>query len=192
MAEEQGQGSSLRQREGGLPRWGWIGLAAAVGVVGLVWYQSRKASQATASQTPTDISAQGLDTGQYESLLALLRDIQGNASQPTGTGTMIGAPIPGPNPTTPPTGPPLTPVPVPNNPRPLRPTQQVLVKEGKNLNELLAFYGMTRQDFEAQNPGIGSTYRPYIAGRGYVQPGTPYAQTVLNLGTDRLLNVWAT
>lgn len=86
MAEEQGD-PGIGQREAGLPRWGWIGLAAAAGAVGLVWYQSHKASAATATQTtPTDTTTgQGLDTGQYETILSTLRDIQGNSSQP-GTG----------------------------------------------------------------------------------------------------------
>lgn len=107
MAEDTGS-TSLRQREAGLPRWGWITLAAAGGVLGLVWYQSHRAAQATAGQQTVDTTAQGLDTGQYESLLAILRDLQGQPSQPTPT----------PTPTSP-WNPTIT-IPTPNNPTPVQ------------------------------------------------------------------------
>lgn len=81
----------------------------------------------------------------------------------------------GPNPPTP------TPTPTPT-PDPNAGWGRTTVIDGKNLNQLLTAFGMSQGEFEAHNPGIASTYRPYIAGRGYVPAGTPGAQTVLNVG----------
>lgn len=92
------QGSGLNSKLGPLPYWAWLGMATAAGVVGIIWWRSRKnagdSSQAPQSSAATSPEASGIPTEQYESLLALLRDIQGQASTP----------IPGnPTPTPPPT-----------------------------------------------------------------------------------------
>jgi len=67
----------------GLPTWVWVALAAAGGAIFFVWRSRGKSTDTstTATQTPVDSEAQGLDVEQYESLLALLRDIQGSVSQ---------------------------------------------------------------------------------------------------------------
>jgi len=82
-------GNFLTKKMFGLPTWGWVGIAAAAGVVGFTWWKSHKAATAAATTTPTttaDTSLnQGLATEQYESILALLRDIQGQNSTSTNT-----------------------------------------------------------------------------------------------------------
>jgi len=91
------------QEKAGLPVWGWAGLAVAGGVVVLTWLRSRKSTVTPSTDTSsTQLSdAQGLATDQYETLLSLLRDLQGQNSTPIGDTT----PTPVPDP---------TPVPVPN------------------------------------------------------------------------------
>lgn len=87
MAETEnsaGSGFSLSKKLYGIPTWGWLAIAAAGGVAALVWMQSRKKAATpatTANSGPT--YADGIPTEQYESLLALLRDIQGQGSTST-------------------------------------------------------------------------------------------------------------
>jgi hypothetical protein len=100
---DTGPPTGLQHKVGGLPQWAWIGLATAAAVVGMVWWKSRSTAASTTSTTPTttaDTSGQatGLSTEQYESLLALLRDIQGNQSTPVNT---TPTPTPTPTPTAP-------------------------------------------------------------------------------------------
>ncbi len=82
-------GMGLEKKLGPLPRWAWIGLTAAAAVVGLVWWRSRKSAQPTDTTTTSSSSgeAQGLSTEQYESLLAILRDLQGKPSTEPGDTT---------------------------------------------------------------------------------------------------------
>src|SRR5258708_7498312 len=79
----QSGGSGISQKMMGLPAWAWVAIAAAGGAIFFVW-RSRSKTNADAAtsttQTPVDSTAQGLDVEQYESILALLRDIQGNVS----------------------------------------------------------------------------------------------------------------
>jgi len=63
-----------------------IALAAAGGITFFVWRQSRKDSATTSGATPpTDTDANGLGLEQYESLLAQLRDLQGEGGDDTTT-----------------------------------------------------------------------------------------------------------
>lgn len=98
MAEEQppsSGGGALQKKVMGLPTWGWIAIAGGVTVVGYLWWKSRQnaaasaASQSTTPTTGTD-STTGLATDQYEALLAQLRDLQGQNSQPSNTNVAAG------------------------------------------------------------------------------------------------------
>lgn len=85
MPPNPSAGGGLNTKLGPLPYWGWLGLVAAGAVVGMVWWRSRKSATATDAQTGaaqqlTSGSTDGLQTEQYESLLALLRDLQGQPS----------------------------------------------------------------------------------------------------------------
>lgn len=75
-------GGGLSKKMMGLPAWAWVALAAAGGAIFFVWRSKGKSADAaaTTSTTPVDSTAQGLDVEQYESILALLRDIQGTVS----------------------------------------------------------------------------------------------------------------
>lgn len=79
-------GSGLNTKLGPLPYWGWIAISAAAGIVGILWWRNRKGGQDAQAQTQPSagpqIESDGMATGQYESLLALLRDIQGQPSTP--------------------------------------------------------------------------------------------------------------
>lgn len=87
-----GGGGVLSKKLWGLPTWGWIALAAAAGIGGYVWLQSRK-SKTDASSTDTDPNAQDTDSGASvgassdldQSLLAQIRDLQGANSTATPT-----------------------------------------------------------------------------------------------------------
>ena len=82
-APSGGMTGSLSKKMMGLPTWTWVALAAAAGVVTLVWVQSRRGKAAGADTDTTSYTSQEpLDTDQYESLLGLLRDIQGGDSTP--------------------------------------------------------------------------------------------------------------
>lgn len=103
----------------GLPVWAWLGIGSVVAGVGWFLYKKHEAntaasttaaaSTANTGTASTDTSgAAGLDTNQYESLLALLQDIQGEVSTstpPAATTTTtapppvvhpVGTPVPGP------------------------------------------------------------------------------------------------
>ena len=114
-------GSGLTSKMGPLPVWGWVAIAAAGTIVGIYWWRARKSAKNAAeedgsvglSSSPSSArtvlvgggAAEGLPTEQYESLLALLRDIQGQNSTPIGDG---GGDTPDPNqpvPSTPDNGP---------------------------------------------------------------------------------------
>lgn len=77
-------GGTFSRRVGGLPVWGWVAIAVAGGVVIFMWLQHKNnsSSGAASAQTATNMTGadNGLATDQYESLLALLRDVQGEAS----------------------------------------------------------------------------------------------------------------
>jgi hypothetical protein len=86
-------GGALSKKVLGLPTWGWIAVAAAAGVVGYVWLQSRKKNAASdssgqtldnsnGSSDPNGIGAYASDTDQ--ALLAQIRDLQGAQSTAVG------------------------------------------------------------------------------------------------------------
>lgn len=77
-----GVGGFLSSKMMGLPTWAWVALAAAGGIVALVWMQNRKgsATPATTDTTRVPDDQAMVSTEQYESLLALLRDLQGGDS----------------------------------------------------------------------------------------------------------------
>ena len=78
-------GIGLQKRIGPLPAWGWIAIAAAAGIVGVVYLQyRRKASSASTSDTSgstTDSSSSSDDLGNDEAILSQIRDLQGSVSQ---------------------------------------------------------------------------------------------------------------
>lgn len=89
------EGDSILTRDfGGLPTWGWVGLAG-LGGVAVILMRRRSAEQpvATGFDQPAAL-ADGIPTEQYESLLAILHDLQGRGSTAPTT------------PTTPPSTPP--------------------------------------------------------------------------------------
>jgi len=80
----QPEGEGLSKKVAGLPTWGWIGIAAAGGVILLLWLQSRKSQAAPSTQ---DSSVPSTDqTGAIETLASQIRDLQGAGSQPTTPG----------------------------------------------------------------------------------------------------------
>jgi hypothetical protein len=82
-SERSGGGLELNQKMAGLPLWGWVGIITAGTIVFMVWRQSHAAKKAPApAAQPSTQDNQGLPTEQYESLLALLRDVQGKPSVP--------------------------------------------------------------------------------------------------------------
>lgn len=91
-------GNAMTAKMMGLPTWAWLALAAAGAIAVVVWRQSRnKAADTSTTDTPDNVDAQGLGQEQYESILALLRDIQGNMStEPGDTTTDPGPPTGGP------------------------------------------------------------------------------------------------
>lgn len=160
-------------RIGGLPTWGWVAIAAAGGVVVLLWLRSRKTAAPTTPTTDTS----GNDIASELSVLQTeIQNLQGMGSLPT-------SPPPA---GTPSSGPPLTaiqPIPGPNiPPGTMRPLGYTTVSDAKNLNELLSFYGETQQQFEQDNPWVKAFYATYIPSRGYVAQGTPGGQIVINAG----------
>lgn len=109
----------IHGRTAGIPNMVWIGGAIVIGIVGLLWYFNRQNNQAATSSTTTttDQTGQAVDTsGQFETIIAMLRDIQGNTSVPAPAPAPAVPPPPTPSPT--PTGPPvvITPMPVSSNP----------------------------------------------------------------------------
>lgn len=73
-------GTGLRSKLYGVPLWGWMGIAGAAAIVIGLWLQSRKKA-APAPTMPTDTSAfAGPDTGQWEAIMAQIRDLQGKPS----------------------------------------------------------------------------------------------------------------
>lgn len=88
MADDPtGTSNPLRQKLMGLPVWGWLVVFTALGVVGVVWMEHRKKPADTSTDTTGqgasfDATDTGLATDQYETLLAQVRDLQGELSTP--------------------------------------------------------------------------------------------------------------
>jgi hypothetical protein len=80
------QGNGFQQKLGPLPVWAWIALAAAGGVVLLLWTQSRKSNSSDTATSPVDTATLGDNTGALETLASQIRDLQGANSQPTTPG----------------------------------------------------------------------------------------------------------
>lgn len=134
MADETPSGTGMSKRILGMPMWlVVVGGAAAVSGIYFLWRKHQSSStptstSTTGSGTTTDTTGnEGLSTDQYESLLALLRDIQENQSNeespeppPSGTPTGGKPPIQGGNP---PRGP-EPPVKISPTPAPKPPTSQ--------------------------------------------------------------------
>jgi hypothetical protein len=78
-----GTGDFLKSKMLGLPTWAWLALAAAGGIVALVWMQNRKGAAPAVDNTRVPDDQAMVSTEQYESLLALLRDQQGVPSTAT-------------------------------------------------------------------------------------------------------------
>ena len=151
-------GMGLEKKLGPLPRWAWIGLTAAAAVVGLVWWRSRKSAQPTDSTATSGNSgeAEGLATEQYESLLAILRDLQGKTS---------------------------TPIPEPGDTGGDDTSSTATVEEGTWLSEFLAKYpGLTEEKLRQLNPNLRILW---ANDNGYIDakrnPG-PKVRLVINTG----------
>lgn len=89
MADEPGTGTGMNKKILGMPMWLAITGGAALVAGVYFWYRNKKSATAASSTTSTngtstsDSGNAGLDTEEYESLLAQLRDIQGEeASEP--------------------------------------------------------------------------------------------------------------
>lgn len=84
---EGGTGGGLTSKLGPLPVWGWVAIAAAGGVVLLLWLQSRKNAAAAATPAPNVI---GPDTAEVQNLQdqfgvisSQIRNLQGGGSVAT-------------------------------------------------------------------------------------------------------------
>jgi len=111
-----GGGGMLTQKMAGLPAWAWMALATAAGAIFFIWRSKSKATDTSAGTNANSgdtAAAQGLSEQQYESLLALLRDIQGSVSVEPAEPNEPGEPKEPPTP--PPAKTPTDPKPVPKS-----------------------------------------------------------------------------
>src|SRR5258708_10264259 len=77
---KQGGGSGFTKKMAGIPMWGWAAIAAAGTIVLVMWYKNKKSSAtAPTLDTSTLNQAGGIDTQQYETLLAQIRALQGES-----------------------------------------------------------------------------------------------------------------
>lgn len=81
------QGTGFSKRLGPLPYWAWIAIVTAGAVVGWVWWRSRKSEAPAATPQSTVANADGIPTEQFESIYAILRDLQGRLSTTPGDTT---------------------------------------------------------------------------------------------------------
>lgn len=118
-------GSGLTAKVGPLPTWGWIALAAAGGIVAILWLRSRGANQPSTSDT-SSVSPDSATIGNLQDQLAVIasqiRDVQGGTSTPVTT---------------------------------TQPTQTAVITEGQGLNAFLQKYHITLDQLLALNPDIG-------------------------------------
>lgn len=78
-------GGGLNAKLWGLPTWGWIAIAAAGGIGLFVWLQSRKKNSTSDTSNPSNDQQGGsgqYDSDEVQSLLAQIRDYQGQLSTP--------------------------------------------------------------------------------------------------------------
>lgn len=114
-----GGGNLLTRQFGGLPVWGWAAIAIGAGAIVLV-IRRRQSDSSTpvAPEFPIQPAsiAEGIPTEQYESLLTILRDLQGLLSRPPpSTTTPPPVTTPPPTSTTPVTKGPGTTFTIPSN-----------------------------------------------------------------------------
>lgn len=175
-------GGGLTQKVGPLPTWGWIALAAAGGIGVLLWMQNRRKNAAAVAGTAPAVDVQGADAAtvanlqdQLATVMSQIRDTQAIPLTPGPTGPAGSA-----GPVGPPgaIGPPGTPVNV--NPVQIQPVpSRTTITSGESVAPMLAFFGMTQQQFESLNPGIQQTY--------YHKPGTN--ALAFSLPGPRIVNV---
>lgn len=136
----------------GLPMWVWLIIGGSAIGIGWYIYKSRKASATTSTATPTQADTSqtndqpsGLSTDQYESLLALLRDIQGqNASEseePEPSPIQGGKPPMSPMPPVPVPAPPPAPPPSPGPSPPISTGHNIVVRPGDTMVKLAQQHG---------------------------------------------------
>jgi hypothetical protein len=63
----------------GIPMWGWTAIAAAGAIVLVMWFKNKGSKAAPTLDTSTLGQAGGIDTQQYETLLAQIRALQGES-----------------------------------------------------------------------------------------------------------------
>lgn len=170
------QGGGLTSKLGPLPVWGWVALATAGGIGFILWRRS-KANAAAATTTTGTVNVQGPDSATVQNLqdqLAVvesqIRDTQAMPLTPGPAGPV--GPAGG-------IGPPGTPGPATPVPSPAQATSRTTISSGESVAPMLAFFGMTQQQFEQLNPGIQNSY--------YHKPGT--GALAFTLPADRIVTV---
>lgn len=154
MAESE-TGTASRKAGINLPMWAWITIAGVgAGALYFVWKRKSSASTSAASNSPstaattgtsqTNDQPSGLATDQYESLLALLRDLQ---SQESNEPAPPPPPIQGGSPPKgggPPTQPPMPPPPPPVkvSPPPVAAGKTYTVKSGDTMSAIAQKAGL--------------------------------------------------
>lgn len=145
----------------GVPNYVWLLGIALVTVVGVVWWRSRHGQSAggggisaTNPNSPVDASTAGLATDQYESLLALLNDLQGRPSIPGPAGPAGPAGPPGSPGSTPAPAPAPAPTPTPTSPGPVSQPTTYSVVSGDTLSGIASRFGTTWQNLYDMNRNI--------------------------------------
>lgn len=178
MAESDAtSGGGFSRKVMGLPMWAWPAIAGGAAVIYILWRRHSKsaaaastAATATQQQPLTNDQPSGLATDQYESILALLRDIQGQeAQEPTPVDVdkppIQGGKPPVGNPGGPVKVPPPTPAPVPTpTPPPPQPKKTVTVGRWPAWNSTL--FGIAQREYGsgAQYPKIFNENQSLIVG----------------------------
>jgi hypothetical protein len=148
--------------------WAWVGVAATVAVVGIFWYRSRGKTTDTDSATTTgntDQNPQGLDLEQYETIVAMLRDIQGqNSTEPGDTPTDPLNPKPGA---------------IPGTDRPMPTTSPrgygwYHVNKGDNITTVSKKYGIPTAEFISFNGPGALKVGEWVKVRAASNPTTGY------------------
>lgn len=146
-----GAGTGLQSKMMGLPVWAWVALAAAGGITFFIWRQ-KKSSADTITPQPVVDSESLVSTEQYESLLALLRDLQGQGAGEEGDTPPTTVPTPpGKEPTAHPVG---------GSPPPLDPTLPKgtgwdFVRKGDTLAKIAARWNTTVDALKMYNSAKG-------------------------------------
>jgi hypothetical protein len=168
----------------GLPMWAWLAIGGGVAVIYVLWRRhSTSAKSVTSTPTQqqplTNDQPSGLATDQYESILALLRDIQSQeADEPDPTKQP--PPVHGGNPPSGPGGPVKVPPPIPPPPAPTptpAPKKTVTVGKWPAWNSTLS--GIAKQEYgsESQYPKIFAANQSLIVGEE-IRHGMTQAQAM--------------